>query len=84
MISVNLEGGEWKLDGDWAGKIVGAVVAIVIAISLVPTIATALTGTNTSNWTTLTGGAGAVSVFGLILLVFVAGIVVAIVKFFLT
>jgi hypothetical protein len=71
------------MSGDWAGKIVGAVVAIVIAISLVPTIAEAITGTNTTTWAALTGGAGAVSVFELMLLVFVAGIVVAVVKFFL-
>jgi len=72
------------MGGDWAGKIVGAVVAIVIAISLVPTIADTVMGTNTTNWTTLTGGTGAISVFELIVLVFVAGIVVAVVKFFLS
>ena len=71
------------LDGDWAGKIVGAVVAIVIGISLVPTVYDTISGTNTTGWTALTGGAGALAIFELILLIFVAGIVVAIVRYFL-
>lgn len=72
------------IGGDWAGKIVGAVVGIVIAISLLPTVADTIVGTNTSTWSTLTGGTGAVSIFELTLLVFVAGIVVAIVRHFLS
>jgi uncharacterized membrane protein len=72
------------LDGDWTGKIVGAVIAIVIAVSLIPTIYTTISGTNTTGWSTLTGGAGALAIFQLILLVFVAGIIIALVKFFLS
>ena len=71
------------MDGDWTGKIVGVVVAIVIAVSLVPTIFTVINATNTTAWSTLTGGSGASSIFQLILLVFVAGIVVAIIKYML-
>jgi hypothetical protein len=73
-----------SIGGDWAGKIVGAVVGIVIAIALLPTVADTITGTNTSTWSTLTGGTGAVSIFELTLLVFVAGIVIAIVRHFLS
>jgi uncharacterized membrane protein len=72
------------LDGDWTGKIVGAVIAIVIAVSLIPTIYTTISGTNTTGWTSLTGGAGALAIFQLILLVFVAGIIIALVRFFLS
>jgi len=71
------------MDGDWAGKVVGVCIAIVIAVSLVPTIFTAVNGTSTTGWSSLTGGSGAVSILQLILLVFVAGVVIAIIKYFL-
>jgi hypothetical protein len=71
------------MDGDWAGKIVGVVIAIVIAVSLVPTIYSVINATNTTAWSSLTGGSGAQAIFQLILLCFVAGIVIAVIKYML-
>lgn len=59
---------------------IGMALAIVIAVSLVPTIYDTIADTNTTGWSSLTGGSGALAIFELILLVFVAGIVIYVVK----
>jgi hypothetical protein len=63
-----------------AGKFVGLAIGVVIAIAVVPTVADTITGTNTTSWSTITGGAGAKAILELILLAFVAGIVIYIIK----
>lgn len=62
------------------GKFIGLALALVIAVSLVPTIYTTISGTNTTGWSALTGGAGAQSIFELLLLVFVASIIIYMIK----
>jgi len=54
-------------------KVLMGTIAIVFGIYLVPVGIEALAGTNTTNWTKITGGAGAVAIFGILGLVFVGG-----------
>lgn len=65
-------------------KVVIGTVAVVIGVYLLPVAVEALAGTNTSNWTKITGGSGAIAIFGLIGLVFIAGFAVAVLKGWLT
>lgn len=68
-----------KAEADY-GKFIGMAIAIVIAIALVPTVYDTISGTNTTGWSSLTGGSGAVAIFELLLLIFIAGIVIYVVK----
>jgi hypothetical protein len=54
-------------------KVLMGTIAIVFGIYLIPVGIEALAGTNTTNWTKITGGAGAVAIFGILGLVFVGG-----------
>jgi uncharacterized membrane protein len=63
-----------------AETFVGLTVGIVIAVSLVPTIYTTINGTNTTAWSNIVGGTGAAAIFQLIVLIFVAGIVIYVLK----
>jgi len=54
-------------------KVLMGTIAIVFGIYLVPVGIEALAGTNTTNWTKITGGAGAVAIFGILGIVFVGG-----------
>jgi hypothetical protein len=63
------------------GVLIGLVFFIVLAVSLVPTVFEVLNGTDTSDWASFTGGSGAVAIFELLLLLFVAAIAIIIVKF---
>jgi hypothetical protein len=54
-------------------KVLIGTIAIVFGIYLLPVGIEALAGTNTTNWTKITGGAGAVAIFGILGLVFVGG-----------
>jgi uncharacterized membrane protein len=75
-----LSGSEGKsMDMD-SGQFIGMALFVVIAVSLVPTIYTTISGTNTTGWASLTGGSGALAIFQLILLVFVCSIVIVLVK----
>jgi xanthine/uracil permease len=65
---------------DLIDKVVIGTVAVVIGVYLVPVAVEAMAGTNTSNWTKITGGAGAIAIFGLLGLVFVAGFAIALLK----
>ena len=62
------------------GKFIGLALALVIAIALVPVVFEAINGTDTSDWGGITGGAGALAIFELLLLIFVAAIVIYIIK----
>ena len=59
---------------------IGLALTIVIAYSLVPTIYTTISGTNTTGWSTLTGGSGALAIFQLGLLIFCSAIVIFVIK----
>ena len=63
-----------------AEKVVVGTVAMVIGVYLIPVAIEALAGTNTSNWTKITGGAGAVAIFGILGLIFIAGYGLAVLK----
>ena len=63
------------------GVLIGLVFFIVLAVSLVPTVFEILNDTDTSEWSDMTGGSGAVAIFELLLLLFVAAIAIVIVKF---
>jgi hypothetical protein len=54
-------------------KVLIGTIAIVFGIYLLPVGIEALAGTNTTNWTKITGGAGAIAIFGILGLVFVGG-----------
>jgi hypothetical protein len=68
-----------KLDG-LIEKIMIGTLAIVFGVYLIPVGVEALAGVNTSNWTKITGGSGAIAIFGLLGLIFVAGFAVALLK----
>lgn len=59
---------------------IGLALSIVIAYSLVPTIYTTISETNTTGWTALTGGSGALAIFQLGLLIFCSAIVIFVIK----
>jgi len=59
---------------------IGLAIAIVIAVNLVPTVFESINDTDTSDWSDLTGGTGAIAIFELVLLLFVAAIVIWIIK----
>ena len=61
-------------------KFIGLAIAVVLMTALVPTVFEAINGTDTTDWNTLTGGAGAITLFQIILLIFVAAIVIYMVK----
>jgi len=63
------------------GVLIGLVFFIVLAVSLVPTVFEIINDTDTSEWSDMTGGSGAVAIFELLLLLFVAAIAIVIVKF---
>lgn len=62
------------------GKFIGLALSLVIAVSLVSVIYDTVNGTDTTGWSSLTGGSGAVAIFELLLLVFVAAIIIYILK----
>jgi hypothetical protein len=68
-----------KLDG-LLEKIFLGTLAVVFGAYLLPIGIEALAGTNTTNWTKLTGGSGIIAVFGLMGLIFVAGFAIALLK----
>ena len=58
--------------------------AIIFGIYLIPVGIEALAGTNTTNWTSVTGGSGAIAIYGLLGLVMVGGFAYAFLKEWLT
>lgn len=54
--------------------------AVVFGIYLIPVGMEALAGVNTSNWTKVTGGSGAIAIFGLFGLIMVGGFAFAYLK----
>ena len=69
----------YKLDG-LIGKVMIGTLAVVFGVYLIPVGIEALAGTNTTNWTKITGGSGAVAIFGLLGLVFVGGFAISLLK----
>jgi hypothetical protein len=61
-------------------KFIIIVIAIFIATSLVGSMYTQISNTNTTGWSSLTGGSGAVTLYQLIFFVFIASIVIYIVR----
>lgn len=62
------------------GAFIGLAIALVIAVAMVPTVFDIIDATNTTGWDALTGGSGAVAIFELILIIFIAGIVIYLIK----
>lgn len=62
------------------GLFIGLAISLVIAAALVPTVFETINDTDTTDWGDLTGGAGAEAIFQLLLLVFVAGIVIYMIR----
>ena len=54
--------------------------AIIFGIYLIPVGIEALAGTSTTNWTKITGGSGAIAIYGLLGLVMVGGFAYAFLK----
>jgi len=63
-----------------AEKVFMGLIVIIFAIYLIPVGIEALAGTNTTNWTKVTGGSGIIAIFGLLGLVFVGGFAFAFLK----
>ena len=64
------------------GMFIGLALAIVIAVSLVPTVVETINGTeNLDEWDDdLIGGSGASAIYQLIVLIFVAGIAIWVIR----
>jgi hypothetical protein len=63
-----------------AEKVFMGLIVIIFSIYLIPVGIEALAGTNTTNWTKVTGGSGIIAIFGLLGLVFVGGFAFAFLK----
>lgn len=62
------------------GMFIGIVLAVVIALSLVSTVYDTIDDVNTTGWSAITGGTGAIAIMELSLLIFVASIVIYLIK----
>lgn len=67
-------------DGSYVKKGMEIVVFVVIATSLIGTVYTAIAGINTTGWSTLAGGTGAITITQICLLLFAVFIALTIVK----
>jgi riboflavin transporter FmnP len=73
MVVINLD------PKNLAVLIIVGVISIYVAAALIPSLIEVIAGTNTTNWTKITGGAGLISLYGLLPFALVAGVLISIV-----